>query len=203
MALLESIGDPSLIVELSFALCVAKIAGRRVGRRAALVADRDRIGRRRHRAKANFFVGSPVATALVFRGVTRWRLGRDGWREDLDRAVAMARTIDPVSQAARYRLQIRRCRFGVLLPTTPRWREIGEALQMAERSSDDIALVIVRLVLGARWCSTTPQTDVTRIRGARRAPRHLRQERYPLNIVPSLEAYAALRRPPAAISMGP
>ena len=53
----------------------------------------------RHPTNANFLVGSPVAAALVFRGVARWRLGRGGWREDFDRAVSMTRTIDPVSHA--------------------------------------------------------------------------------------------------------
>ncbi len=45
MALVESLGDPTLIVELSFAALRRQASGRRVGRRAALVADRDRTGR--------------------------------------------------------------------------------------------------------------------------------------------------------------
>jgi len=91
MALVESLGDLSMIVQLSFALCVAKIQAAewddamRWSHTVIGLADV-------HRANANFLVGSPVAAALVFRGVARWRLGRDGWREDLDRAVAMART---------------------------------------------------------------------------------------------------------------
>ncbi len=98
MALVESIGDPTLIVELSFAACVAKIQAAewhdalRWSQTVIELADR-------HSANANFLVGSPVAAALVFRGVARWRLGRGGWREDLDRAVSMTRTIDPVSHA--------------------------------------------------------------------------------------------------------
>ena len=38
--------------------------------------------------------------ALVWRGVARWSLGREGWREDLDDAVAMARNTDSTIQAA-------------------------------------------------------------------------------------------------------
>ena len=34
---------------------------------------------------------SPLATALAFRGTARWWLGRPGWREDLDEALAIAR----------------------------------------------------------------------------------------------------------------
>ena len=38
-----------------------------------------------------------IALALVFRGVVRWRLGHDEWREDLDGAVAIARNADPIT----------------------------------------------------------------------------------------------------------
>ncbi len=40
---------------------------------------------------AGFGVGSPLAVALTWRGVARWWLGRPGWRQDLDDAVAVAR----------------------------------------------------------------------------------------------------------------
>src|SRR5215216_937372 len=40
---------------------------------------------------AGFGFGSPLAVALAWRSVARWWLGRPGWRQDLDDAVAMAR----------------------------------------------------------------------------------------------------------------
>ena len=47
------------------------------------------------------FSPSPlIALALVFRGIARWRLGHGGWREDLEDAVAMARTADPITHPA-------------------------------------------------------------------------------------------------------
>ena len=30
-------------------------------------------------------------------GIARWEMGLDGWTEDFDRALALARTTDPVS----------------------------------------------------------------------------------------------------------
>ena len=42
--------------------------------------------------------GSPLATSLTFRGMARWAMGLNGWTEDFDRALAMARSTDPVSQ---------------------------------------------------------------------------------------------------------
>ncbi len=61
----------------------------------------------------------------------------------------MARTIDPVSHAVVIGYKYSRNRFRCCRPTTPRCAEIGEALQVAERSSDDIARALVRLALGA------------------------------------------------------
>ena len=49
---------------------------------------------------AGFGFGSPLAVALAWRGIARWWLGRPGWRQDLDDAVAMARSSDPVTFAA-------------------------------------------------------------------------------------------------------
>ena len=67
-------------------------------------------------------VGSPLAVALAWRGVARWWLGRPGWRQDLDDAVAMARSSDPVTLAAGRHLEvrIRDTRTGCFGPMTPR-----------------------------------------------------------------------------------
>ena len=193
MTLVESLGDLSLIVQLSFALCVAKMQAAewddamRLSHTVIELADQ-------HRANANFLVGSPVATALVFRGVARWRLGRDGWREDLDRAVAMARTVDPVSQAV-----VIGYKYAVAGPVLPAddaaLAEIGEALQVAERSGEDIAVVILRLVLGG---TLERHDSADQRRRGFEVLAELRdicvKKRYGLNIVPSLEAYAALTK---------
>ena len=77
-------------------------------------------------------------------GMARWAMGLDGWTEDFDRALAMARTTDPVSPAslaADNRVGLSR---GVLLADDAALTEIDEALQVAERSSEDIAVVPVR-----------------------------------------------------------
>jgi class 3 adenylate cyclase len=193
MALVESLEDPSLIVQLSFALCVAKIQAAdwddalRWSHTVIEFADQERV-------KANLLVGSPVAIALVFRGVARWRLGRDGWRKDLDSAVAMARTSDPVSQAV-----VIAYKYAVAGPVLPAddaaLAEIGEALEVAERSSEDIALVILRLVQGATLVRHASADR--RRRGFDLLSELLDicvKKRYTLNIVPSLKAYAALTK---------
>lgn len=81
-------------------------------------------------------------------GMARWAMGLDGWTEDFDRALAMARTTDLVSPAtlvAYNRVGVSR---GVLLADDSALTDIDEALQVVERSSEDIAVVLVRLALG-------------------------------------------------------
>src|SRR5262249_21160660 len=144
MALVESIGDPTLVAGLSFAACAGKIQAAewedalRWSHAALQAADR-------HPADANPLVGSPTAPLLMFRGIARWRLGHDEWRADIDRAVAMTRSIDPVSHAL-----VIGYKYTGMTPVTLRMRtdgaalaEIGEALQVAERSGDDIAVILV------------------------------------------------------------
>ena len=98
MALLDSIGDPALTVGAGSMAILMKY---RTGEIADVLrwsqtvidwADGDPT-------KGNLIVGSPLAVALVWRGVARFWLGRDGWRQDLDDAVAMARNSDPATHA--------------------------------------------------------------------------------------------------------
>jgi hypothetical protein len=102
------------------------------------------------RSKGNFIVGSPLAFALTTRAMVRYGLGRPGWRDDLQQALAMARSVDPYSYvtvvAYTYLPGIL---GGVLRPDDSAMREIEDALQIAERSGDDLALSAARMTLGA------------------------------------------------------
>ena len=87
--------------------------------------------------------------ALAIARHARWWLGRDGWRQDLDDAVAMARNSDPLTHGA-----VVTCKYGwtifygVLRADDSAVREIEEALQIAEGSSDDTAVGVARFALG-------------------------------------------------------
>ena len=76
--------------------------------------------------------------------------GPAGWRDDFDRAVATAHLADPISYAAvvntKYSAAIT---CGLLLPDDAALGEIDQALRVAERSADDVALGIA----GWRWAS--------------------------------------------------
>ena len=140
--LLESIGDPTLTLGLSFAAMTAKyFAGEmtetlRLAQHAIDLADGDPT-------KGNLIVASPLAWAFDSRGGARWALGLAGWREDFDQAIAVAAAVDPMLQATLiadfYTLAVMN---GSLLPDATALRDTAEALAIAERSGDDSALFV-------------------------------------------------------------
>ncbi len=90
-----------------------------------------------------------VALALVWRGIARWGLGRDGWREDLDDAVAMAPEADPITHPSvvswKYFDAIP---HGVLRADDIAVRELEGALQIAEASGEDTSVGNLKFTLG-------------------------------------------------------
>ena len=99
MALLDSVGDPTLTVGLSFTAIYAKgetaemCEVLRWSQRVIDLADGDP-------SKGNFIFGSPLAVALMQRAVARYCLGLPGWRDDVRHGLAMARSADPLTYAA-------------------------------------------------------------------------------------------------------
>jgi len=147
-ALIESLGNPTLTVGLSLPLLYGKLESAeysdvlRWSQRVIDLADDNPV-------KGNFITGSPLAGAFGTRAVARWCLGRPGWRDDIHRAVAMARSVDPMS----YVHVVGGIYFagipgGVLRPDDAAVREIEDALRMAERCGDDVALTFARVTLG-------------------------------------------------------
>jgi hypothetical protein len=145
--LIESIGDPTLTVGLALAAILAKSEsghwtdGLGWSQRVIDLADGDP-------AKGNFLIGSPLALAYALRGQGRWCLGRPGWRDDLRYALAMARSADPLSYAGVVSIYGSGIPNGVLRSDASVMPEIEDALRIAERSADDIALGHSRMVLG-------------------------------------------------------
>jgi class 3 adenylate cyclase len=147
-ALIESIGDPTLTVGLSFAAIYAKLESAemsdvlRWSQRAIDLADGDP-------SKGNLIIGSPLAITLTQRAIARCCLGRPGWRDDLQQALAMARSADQMSYAfvVAYAYGAGMV-IGVSTADDSAVREIEDALRIAERSGDDHALAFVRVTLG-------------------------------------------------------
>jgi class 3 adenylate cyclase len=147
-ALIESVGDPTLTVGLSFAPIYAKMESAEWcdvlgwSQRVIDLAEGDP-------SKGNFIIGSPLAVAFTNRAMSRYCLGRPGWRDDQRHGLAMARTADPMSYALvvayAYILGIP---GGVLRPDDSVVRESEDALENAERSGDDHAVTLARMTLG-------------------------------------------------------
>ena len=161
--LLESVGDPVLMVGLSTVLLRAKAAsgGRpdmlQWSQRVIDLAGGDPF-------KGNFIFGSPSAAAIAARGQARYCLGRPGWRDDLHQAVAMARSADAMSYAAVVTYSyLPGIPFGVLDTDDRAEREIEDALAIADRSGDDVALALARMALGVALVHRP--TDAERNRG--------------------------------------
>jgi class 3 adenylate cyclase len=146
-ALVESIGDPTLIVGLTVAPAAVNVANGELAdlmqrsQRVIELADGDPT-------KGNFMLGSPLGCALVARGTARWWLGRSGWRDDLASGVELARSVDAATYSTvvawKYGFAITN---GVLIADDNAVSDIEEALRIAEGSSDDTALGMAKYVL--------------------------------------------------------
>ena len=147
-ALLESIGDPTLTVGLSFAALVAK---HETGEMAEVLRVAQRIidSAGGDPTTGNLIFGSPLAFAIAFRGPARWCLGIPGWRDDFAQGVAMARAADPISLAGViFYTYVFAIPGGVLLPDATALRDTADALAIAERSGDEFSLHVTRFARG-------------------------------------------------------
>jgi len=163
MALAESLGDATLTVGLSSAATYAKIENGEYGevlrwsQRDIDLADGDP-------SKGDFIFGSPLALAFTSRANARYCLGRPGWRDDQRHGLAMARSADPMSYATVVSyVYIFAILAGVLRPDDSAVGEIEDALRIAERSGDDLALAVTRMTLGVALVHR--HTDAERDRG--------------------------------------
>jgi class 3 adenylate cyclase len=193
--LIESLGDPTLTVGLSFTSIYAKIESGewadvlRWSQRVIDQADGDP-------SKGNFIVGSPLALALTSRAMARWCLGRPGWREGLRHGIAMARSADPLS----YAMVVAYVYFpgiplGVLGPDDRAVRESKDALRIAERSGEDRASAVARMTLGVALVHR--RTAAQRDRGQKllaEVGQVLLRREYLLGDLPIVNVYSARER---------
>jgi class 3 adenylate cyclase len=147
-ALIESVGDPTLTVGLSWPVLYAKGESAelsevlRWSQRVIDLADGDP-------SRGNLTFGSPLALAFTSRALARYWLGRPGWRDDLRHGLAMARSADALSYATVvmyvHGLGIP---FGVLAADDRAVGESEDALRIADRSGDDLAVAFAWMTLG-------------------------------------------------------
>jgi adenylate cyclase len=147
--LLESIADPASTMAIlgtaSMAMWNAGQAaeGLRLARRVIDLADGDptkgSVGP----------IGSPLALGILMRGCCEYCLGVPGWREDLDQAIAMTRSVDPtylhVPVVSKYRFAVH---AGAVLPDAAADRDTAEMMATAEHSGDDFVVDGARVSRG-------------------------------------------------------
>jgi adenylate cyclase len=146
--LLESIDDPTITIRTLPQVIVAKYeAGAmaealQLSQRVIDLADGDP-------AQGTLAYRTALARATMMRGLTRCCLGRPGWKNDLDEAIAMAHNLDPTSRflviTYIYGTTVGN---GALRADAGIMRHTAEALEIAARSSDEIGLITARWVQG-------------------------------------------------------
>jgi adenylate cyclase len=141
VALLESIGDPTLTLAMIGAAISVKYetaemtAMLRLSQRAIDLAAGDAT-------KGGILAtSSPLSLALAFRGFARWCLGIAGWRDDCDRAVEMAKPVETVTRAGvDWYARGVAILHGVLVPSEAMIESMTENLSKAQQAGDDTVL---------------------------------------------------------------
>jgi adenylate cyclase len=99
--------------------------------------------------EGNLVYRTALARATMMRGLTRCCLGRRGWKNDFDQAIAMARGLDPTSRflviTYIYGTAVGN---GALRADAEIRQHTAEALEIAVRSGDDVGLITARWVHG-------------------------------------------------------
>ena len=99
-------------------------------------------------AKGSLFFGSPLCLSLAMRGVSRMCLGHAGWKDDLDRAIAIARSLDPLTRVIASLHKYAHIGLGALQADEQALRDTAESLAIAEHSGDDFTLSHAHLARG-------------------------------------------------------
>ena len=147
-ALLEAIDDPQLTVGLSVAPMIVKQETGEIAellrwsQTAIELADGDPT-------MGDVVFGSPLALALVFRGIARCWLGLANWQKDFRDSLAMARKSDRLtySKCVVYKHSVATLQ-GVLLPDDATLLEVEEALSIARDHGDHHAVALATYCLG-------------------------------------------------------
>ena len=148
VARVESLGDRTLTVGLLFpAIHANHLAGhmhetQRLAQRVIDLAEDDAT-------LGNILTGSPLAFATVMRAISRVCLGERGWRADFDSANAIAHRVDPTTFVSTVMFKyVTGLALGALVPDATALAETEEALHIAQRYSEDMALGLAQMARG-------------------------------------------------------
>jgi hypothetical protein len=120
-------------------------------------------------------------------------MGLPGWRKDMRRALEMGRSSDQISYGAAVTYSYNAIFHRVLLADDAALAEIGEALQMAERSAEDITLVLIRMTMGYALAESESADADRGYDMLAELCETCIEEKYALNAVGPLQMYAVRR----------
>lgn len=144
-ALVESIEEPEMVVGLLYGAAQANweagevVESQRLAQRIIDLADGDPV-------MGNFVIGSPLAWAMSLRGASAMALGRPGWRADIQRGIAMARSYDATTRilAQAYKFASAMANDAIV-PDAEDISLTSESLQIALQSGDNSAVTFAYL----------------------------------------------------------
>jgi adenylate cyclase len=189
--LLESIGDPTLTVAL---LGMALIAKHETAEMAELLALAQRLidladG---DAAKGNLITDSPLSIATALRGIARCCLGAEGWRDDLQNAMAMAPSFEATTfVGVIYWVYSITISNGVLIADGTALRDTAEALAIAGKSGDDLALDLARAVRGVALAHQSGDASDAALQLLAEVRERALAEQFSLTMVPLVDTCAA------------
>jgi class 3 adenylate cyclase len=191
--LIDSISQPELTVGLLYPAIHAKYE-------AGQLVDVERLAQRviglaqGDPTKGNFLTGSPLAFATAMRASARCGLGQEKWKDEFDQAIEISK-VDATTYVSivmfKYVLGIV---AGALLPDTVAQQETAEAMQIAERCSEDFALHAAQLTRGIvmAWAESSDRGQgFDLLEKARSAALG---ERFILTFVPTIDLQTAADR---------
>jgi len=138
-ALVESIGEPEMVVGLLYGAAQANweagevVESQRLAQRIIDLADGDPV-------MGNFVIGSPLAWAMSLRGTSAMALGRPGWRADIERGIAMARSYDATTRILAEMYKFVPAMGNAIVPDAQDISLTSESLQIALQSGDNSAV---------------------------------------------------------------
>jgi adenylate cyclase len=189
--LIDSIGQPGLTVGLLYPAIHAKyVSGEMVdveqlAQRVIDLAQGDPT-------RGNFLTGSPLAFATAMRAAARCALGREKWKDGFDQAIEISQ-VDATTYISivmfKYALGIP---SGALLPDVVAHQETADAMQVAERCSEDFALHMAQLTRGIVMVSAESGDRKLGFDLLEKARSAAVGERFSLTTVPTIDLQTAV-----------
>lgn len=188
MALIESIGDPGLMMGAGFSAIAIKAQHGEMAE-ALRWAQTTIDWAAGDPVKGIMIAGSPLPTALAIRGSARWWFGHAGWRDDFAAALEMACDADPQTlgfvTAWVFGTGILN---GVQLVSDDVVSHLEHALRVAEASGDDTVLGSIKYVMGSMLVCRGDDADLQRRLQLIAEVRDMcRELRFPLSEVSPIE----------------